>query len=237
MPKSQNGYSANDQSIVKSYQIPGTTRYIRLRADDCGFVLVDFFAWFHRTIEPIDIDQLDDWGYAERPVRGEDEDGDLSNHASGTAGDLNAVKHPLGRRGTFTPAQTAKIRAKIATYDGVIRWGGDYVKRADEMHFEINKPYADVQRVANRIRKEWFGMDKDEFIKVLDERLEKAIWKKRIPVTPGSKAEKAYGKDAKLTLPNALYWLAAEGVDDVDLADLKVISTKLDLIVEELDQK
>ena len=143
---SQNGYTANDISLTQPWTIPGTNRTIRLRKGAPGALLVDFAAWFHQHVEPIDTGQLDDWGYAERPIRGQnvqyDSNGNainLSNHASGTAEDLNSTKHPLGVRGTYTTAQVAAIHERLKLYQGAIRWGGDYAKRADEMHFEIVK--------------------------------------------------------------------------------------------------
>jgi hypothetical protein len=150
MPRSQNGYVANDITLTEVRVIPGTSRSIRLRKGSCGWMLRDFAAWFDKNIESIDNDgELDDWGYAERPIRGGEE---LSNHASGTAMDLNAPEHPLGVRGTFTPAQTEKIRARLRLYQGCIRWGGDYVNRADEMHFEIVQPQGTVAAVSDQIK-------------------------------------------------------------------------------------
>ena len=151
MVYSQNGYTANDISLTKVWLIPGTTRKIRLRADDCGFVLVHLAAWFDKAIETIDNDSVfDDWGYAERLIRGSETT--VSNHASGTAMDLNATQHPLGVRNTFSDTQENRIRTQLKLYEGVIRWGGDYVNRADEMHFEINRRYSEVQRIARKIR-------------------------------------------------------------------------------------
>jgi hypothetical protein len=60
----------------------------------------------------------------------------LSNHSSGTAIDLNAPKHPLGKIGTFPPEKVPMIRALSAKYG--LKWGGDYVNRKDEMHWEVN---------------------------------------------------------------------------------------------------
>lgn len=139
MAVSQNGYVANDISRTQSYTITGTARAVRLRKGSPGAILVHFAAWFDKNVEDIEAGQLDDWGYAERPIRGGVE---LSNHASGTAIDLNSTKHPLGARDTFTKAQAAKIRAKLKDYNGCIRWGGDYTNRADEMHFEIVRDVA-----------------------------------------------------------------------------------------------
>lgn len=145
MPVSQNGYEANDESRTQSWKIPGTARAVRLRKGSPGNLLVLFAAWFDKAVEDIDAGQPDDWGYAERPIRGSTTT--LSNHASGTALDLNATRHPLGKRGTFTAAQTAKIRAELKRYGGCIRWGGDYSGRPDEMHFEIVRDVATCNKV------------------------------------------------------------------------------------------
>jgi hypothetical protein len=147
---SANGYTANDRSVIASFTIPGTTRKVSLRKGDTSVILLNFFAWFHVNIEPIDVGVFDDWGYAERTIRGSSTT--LSTHASGTSGDLNATKHPLGKRNTFSADQARRIRDRLRYYEGCIRWGGDYENRADEMHFEINRGAADCKRVADKIR-------------------------------------------------------------------------------------
>jgi len=151
MPTSQNGWSANDRSVIGSFVIPGTAHTISLRKGDVATVLLDLASWIHAHIERLDTGQRDDWGYAERTVRGSSTT--LSNHASGTAVDLNALRHPRGRRGTWGTNATL-IRSRLATYDGVIRWGEDYRPPSlpDGMHFEINAGAATVKRVADRIR-------------------------------------------------------------------------------------
>jgi len=75
------------------------------------------------------------WGYNYRVISGSTS---FSNHASGTAIDCNAPRHPLGASGTFSSAQVSKIRSILSYCNGVVRWGGDYSGRKDEMHFEIN---------------------------------------------------------------------------------------------------
>lgn len=147
---SQNGWSANDRSVIASYTVPGTKRKLALRKGDVSVVLLDFAAWFHANIEKIDVGQLDDWGYAERPIRGSSTT--LSNHASGTAMDLDALSHQLGRYNTYPAAKIALIEKKLKEYKGVIRWGHDYSGRKDEMHFEINAGPAAVKAQADRIR-------------------------------------------------------------------------------------
>jgi hypothetical protein len=59
----------------------------------------------------------------------------LSNHSSGTAIDLNATQHALGKVGTFESGKVPMIRALAKKYG--LTWGGDYKNRKDEMHFEV----------------------------------------------------------------------------------------------------
>jgi hypothetical protein len=136
MVTSQNGYTANDQSKVSSRLVPGTTRRLTVRNGPAGDLLLWVAAQFDVLVEDIEQGILDDWGYAERPVRGGT---DLSNHASGTAVDLNATAHPLATTpsANFSAAEIARIHAIVARTEGCVRWGGDYVGRKDGMHFEI----------------------------------------------------------------------------------------------------
>lgn len=144
--RSQNGYSANDRSVIASYQLPGGR--VALRAGDVSVVLLWVANQFHQHVEPLVWPGV--WGYAERTIRGSDTV--LSNHASGTAIDLNAPRHPLGVRGTFTGNQVQAIRRILDYCEGAVRWGGDYTGRADEMHFEINAGSTAVRRIADKIR-------------------------------------------------------------------------------------
>src|SRR5262249_18265998 len=48
--------------------------------------------------------------------------------------------------GTFTSQQVTQINKIIAETGGAIRWGGSYVGRKDEMHFEINTDQAGCDR-------------------------------------------------------------------------------------------
>lgn len=148
MKKSQNGWPASpDQKEIgiKEFKIKNTDRKMRLQKD-AGVILAAFAAEFHAQVEPIDEGVFDEWGYAYREVRGSDSD--LSNHSSGTAIDLNATKHPLGMSNTFTKQQAIIIRELCKKYG--LRWGGDYSKRKDEMHFEIIETPDEVEeRIKN----------------------------------------------------------------------------------------
>jgi hypothetical protein len=151
MMYSQNGWKVLEASTAtRNWVIPGSRRTLRLHPGHAGFVLVHLALWFHEVVERLDNAVWDDWGWALRAIRGQTRG--YSNHASGTAMDLNATKHPLGVRGSFTAAwQYARIRARLVWYAAVIRWGGDYQYRADEMHFEIDKGARAVERLARRL--------------------------------------------------------------------------------------
>ena len=150
MARSQNGWVANDRSLVSSRLIPGSSVRVTVRDGAAGDVLLYVASQVDQRVEDIDNARgaLDDWGYAERPIRGGRA---LSNHASGTAIDLNATKHPLARRGTFTREQVGEIHRILDEVGHVVRWGGDYRGRADEMHFEINDTPERVAAVAARL--------------------------------------------------------------------------------------
>lgn len=147
---SQNGWVASAAVPLDRSPIPGTSVRIPqgVRTGGVATVLHYVAREFHTRVEPLIPGHC--WGFAYREVRGGSA---LSNHASGTAIDLNAPAHPLGRSGTFNPSQVATIREILSEVEGVVRWGGDYRSRKDEMHFEINASAATVARVAQRLNR------------------------------------------------------------------------------------
>lgn len=151
MATSQNGWPAYNTT---ANFVRGTAAKFGFWAadDDVRVIFEDLVTRFNKDVEAIAGPILDDWSWANRNVRGSDTT--VSNHASATAIDLNALKHPRGVWRTFSEAKRKTIRALIARYDGVIRWGGDYQNVPDDMHFEINKGKAAVKKVADKIRAE-----------------------------------------------------------------------------------
>lgn len=152
MATSQNGWPVlvNSSRKLYTWNVPGQSKSrLRLRNGSAGFLLVHWATFFDDQVEDLDEPVMDDWGYAYRPVAGYSSG--YSNHASGTAMDLNATDHPLGQDNTFSDAEEAKIHKVLDKYEGCIRWGGDYRGRKDEMHFEIDKPLARVEDVARKL--------------------------------------------------------------------------------------
>lgn len=149
---SQNGWAAaatKPLAAVDSVTVPGTAVTLPggLRRGDASVVLLYVAAQMHQRVEPGVPGWC--WGWNYRAVRGASA---LSNHASGTAFDWNAPRHPLAKRGTWTPAQRQVMLDIAREVDGVIRYGWQYEKRADDMHVELVGSPAAVGRVADRLR-------------------------------------------------------------------------------------
>lgn len=110
-------------------------RSFRLRPGPTSVVLTDFVHRFDATVERIRRGDLDDWSFARRTVAGTATV--WSEHAAGTALDLNALTHPRGRSDSFTARRRRALNRLLDRYDGVIGWGGAYAN-PDEMHFQID---------------------------------------------------------------------------------------------------
>lgn len=137
MRYSQNGWPAGDIGRTSTRPVPGSAVKLRVVKGAAGDLLLWVAHLFDTMVEDIDDPGVpNDWGYADRPVRG---GSDTSNHASGTAIDLNANRHVLGTpaSASFSAAQIKAIRAIVHACGGLVRWGGDYTGRKDPMHFEI----------------------------------------------------------------------------------------------------
>lgn len=141
---SQNGWTAlpfGSTALVDLEWITG-----KVRRGDVATILDYVARRFNDEVERIN--RSWSWGHNYRPIRGSTT---MSNHASGTAIDLNAPAHPLNVAGTFSPKQVAAIQRILDDCDGVVRWGGNYAGRKDEMHFGINADAARVRTLARKI--------------------------------------------------------------------------------------
>lgn len=148
-----NGWPANENQDaigVKSFQIPGSQRKVRV-AKDAAPILLWVAGQFHAKVESLDPDPLAVWGYKYRKaLQG---NGKLSDHASGTAVDLRSDKFPVGTRRMKT-WQVLRVRLILAQCNKLIIWGGDYKAAAskDQMHFAIAPGVTAKQIQAWRIK-------------------------------------------------------------------------------------
>jgi len=156
MATSSNGWLVLDGDTtgkpprLRNWVLPGVDRKLKARDGSAGFLLAHIALWFDEEIERLDVGTYDDRGWAARNVRGSSF---ISNHASGTAIDLNATQHPMGvaTSKTFSKAEIDEIHKRLKLYEGCIRWGGDYKNRPDGMHFELNKGMAAVEKRAREL--------------------------------------------------------------------------------------
>lgn len=148
---SQNGWPALTQgsALLHTWVIPAKTGTFKLtiRNGSAGFILAHYALWYAETVETVAGKVVDDWGWAYRPIRGQSSG--LSNHASGTAIDLNAEAHVLGAAPSksFTPKQIDAIHSRLRWLRGCLRWGGDYSGRKDSMHTEVvqSLPFCEIE--------------------------------------------------------------------------------------------
>lgn len=154
MTNSQNGWPVLDRADLVWFDAAGG----RFAApnQDVALVAAHLITRFDAEVEPIAGPVLDDWSYAPRLVRGSSSV--ISNHASATAWDLNATRHPRSVHATFTTDEIAAVRRildSILDHDGerIFRWGNDYVTATiDAMHFEINATRIQVTQAVDRLR-------------------------------------------------------------------------------------
>jgi hypothetical protein len=141
---SANGWSADTTIPLETRPVYGVAPSFTVRDGPAGDLLLAVVLRYDRDVEGVST-RADEGGYNRRAVRGEQE---WSDHASGTAVDVNTTCRPLGSRAsdTFNPTQVAAIRALVDSTGGAVEWGGDYDEpsrgglsgaRADPMHFAL----------------------------------------------------------------------------------------------------
>jgi hypothetical protein len=149
---SYNGWPASREPKtigVAHLDLPGKTNAFPpgVKKGDVATVLGYVAAQIHARVEPLGEGC---WGYNYRRNRNAN---NLSCHASGTAIDINAPKHPNGKKGTWTAKQTAEVRKILSECGGVVKWGEDFRGTVDGMHFEIHGDAGQVKAAAVRLRK------------------------------------------------------------------------------------
>lgn len=148
MAVAQNGWSASPNKAdigVAPFAVAGVSFPGGVKSGPVATVLGYVAKEYNRRVEALRPGEC--WGYNYRAISGSKT---LSTHSAGTAIDINAPLHPLGKSGTFSAPQVAQIRAILRETGGVVRWGGSF-SRPDEMHWEIVGNSAEVKRVADRL--------------------------------------------------------------------------------------
>lgn len=161
MERSHNGWpvSPNNSALIHitRYRVPRIepTIYLSVRREVAP-ILLNVAKSFHRKVDHLGNPRPDDGGYNPRKIPNTDI---WSNHASGTAIDLNWSKYPMGVR-NMTADQREACRWIVRHYR-VIRWGGEWSGTGvDEMHFEIAPDVTldDVLRVKRELGLTIYGV-------------------------------------------------------------------------------
>lgn len=155
MKLSHNGWPVIQSSRVGLWQLPAVTGQVK--AGPVWVVLNWLAQEYIRLVEPID--RAQSWGWAFRKIVGGSSQ--YSNHASGTAVDFNAVKHPFRTSASqnMTADQIKACRQILDDAGGVLRWLDGH----DPMHWEIAPKVtaAQVEAFANRLLQAALGVKVD----------------------------------------------------------------------------
>lgn len=146
---------------LHTWVLPGAHRKITHLAGRPGFVLAVWDTLFDRTVERLDIpnkaEPVDEGGYSHRENR--NRPGVWSEHAGGSADDLNWNRHPNGvpASHTFTAKQINLIHRRMRWWNriavsAVLRWGGDYRHVPDPMHIELFHNLRAINRLARFLK-------------------------------------------------------------------------------------
>jgi len=165
MAQSQNGWEVVGRDECDPGPFEGIKFPNGILAGDVAYVMRWHLRRYRQTVEPIVNGTC--WGWNAKRISGSEE---WSNHASGTAWDINATQHPMG-----PPVRTNMRQREIdachqleAESGHVIRWGGDF-SRPDPMHWEIRGSRSQVAALARKIREgEDLVTTQAEFNKFMD---------------------------------------------------------------------
>jgi hypothetical protein len=141
MPKSINGWTVIekwDAARLLTIPVPNANRRLTVRRSVAP-LFAALAADYHRWVRPIDKGTVDEGGWNPRQARNASA---WSNHASGTAVDINwseegAQNSTVGRLFFANPKNLAGIVRILKIYSPVIFWGGNWRNFKDYMHFEI----------------------------------------------------------------------------------------------------
>jgi hypothetical protein len=148
MASSQNGWPVVEHGDCTDRAVCGAEFPNGWLKGDVDVIFTYLIERLHREVEPIIVGGC--WGWFVKEIEG---GSSISNHASGTAIDYNAPKHPMGVYNTYSTPAKNKIAEILNYLEGTVRWGGNYSGRPDDMHWEINKSKSAVKAVADKIRR------------------------------------------------------------------------------------
>lgn len=163
MARSQNGWTVVDKDDCDQGPFEGVRFPNGIRRGDVATIARWQLGLYVRTVEPLRAGTC--WGWYDKTITGSQV---RSNHASGTAWDINATQHPMGppTSTNMSAREIAACRAIVRASEGTLRWGGDF-SRDDPMHWEIDCSPAEAAVFARKIR-DGDDMTQDEMLDALE---------------------------------------------------------------------
>lgn len=151
----ENGWPQIPASQLDKSRVDGLDLPFETAPGDAGLILRAWAIWFDRNVEDLEHNHDRDewWWSATNSVWN-------SNHLSGTAGDFNATKHPMGVY-TFDQASVDKVHEGLRLFDGTIFWGREW-NTPDEMHFQIYGTPETIAPFAQKLRDGFLGLFEPE---------------------------------------------------------------------------
>lgn len=131
--RSQNGWPVVTRAQLDAAPYVGVVFPQGMLRGDVATIARWHLTRYAAEVEPLAAGKC--WGWADRKIEGSSQ---WSNHASGTAWDVNAHKHVMGKPATasMTRAQIDKCENLERASQGTLRWGAHF-SRPDPMHWEI----------------------------------------------------------------------------------------------------
>ncbi len=142
------GWQVDPTPPLTTWAWPGGAGSATTRAGDATTVLQYLAHIYNLKVESIREPLLDDWSYNKRQITGGTS---WSEHAAGTALDINATDHPYktSAEQNFTQTQIRVIEGILSDLEGAVEW----LRGWDPMHFQLARDTGGrLARVAAKVR-------------------------------------------------------------------------------------
>lgn len=148
MEYTSKGWQVDPTPSLETWPWPGGSGSATTRAGDATTVLRYLAHVYNAEVEPIKEPVLDDWSYNKRRITGGTS---WSEHAAGTALDINATDHPYKTTAeqNFTAADLRAVERILGHLEGAVEW----LRGWDPMHFQLAPDSGGrLARIAAKVR-------------------------------------------------------------------------------------
>lgn len=144
----KNGWQVDPNPPLSTWAWPGGMGTATTRAGDATTVLQCLAYFYNQQVQAIKEPVLDDWSYNKRIITGGSY---WSEHAGGTALDINATDHPYKTTAeqNFSAAQIKAAEGILGYFEGAVEW----LRGWDPMHWQLARDSGGrLARIAAKVR-------------------------------------------------------------------------------------